>query len=415
MGSLVTSLIDKYVFPRTQTSENELKIINCSIEYKIEKMLMDYIIYEFEKKDRNGEILHLFKAVKLLKIVKIPDALKQSQKLMDKQTQINAALWENHVEAISMMARIENTGDKRALGLMQLYGVQGVAKTVQDAKEIADSDFAGLIAVIQGSFRSIEYGLLTQEEAEWVREKMANMKYIEMIRGIPAAKNAGSERNSKNSVGDNGAASKAGDTTSEDTSEEFAVGLSGHDFIALTLSSPIKYKVLENWLSLTSRKQTDWASIMQGSNSLSAGINIPVMFAGNHGSSLGASDGVSDSTSESISHSVGTSESDSTSYSESVGLSEGYTTGRTIGTTEGVTEGITNGITKGITEGTTVGQTQGTTIGHTTGTSHTLSEGTSQTTSYGFSEGSSVNISMGESMGTSASQSEGFSQEIGRA
>lgn len=410
MGSLVTSLIDKYVFPRTQTSENELKIINCSIEYKIEKMLMDYIIYEFEKKDRNGEILHLFKAVKLLKIVKIPDALKQSQKLMDKQTQINAALWENHVEAISMMARIENTGDKRALGLMQLYGVQGVAKTVQDAKEIADSDFAGLIAVIQGSFRSIEYGLLTQEEAEWVREKMANMKYVEMIRGIPAAKNAGSERNSKNSVGDNGAASKAGDTTSEDTSEEFAVGLSGHDFIALTLSSPIKYKVLENWLSLTSRKQTDWASIMQGSNSLSAGINIPVMFAGNLGSSLGASDGVSDSTSESISHSVGTSESDSTSYSESVGLSEGYTTGRTIGTTEGVTEGITNGITKGITEGTTVGQTQGTTIGHTTGTSHTLSEGTSQTTSYGFSEGSSVNISMGESMGTSASQSEGFSQ-----
>lgn len=426
MGSLVTSLIDKYVFPRTQTSENELKIINCSIEYKIEKMLMDYIIYEFEKKDRNGEILHLFKAVKLLKIVKIPDALKQSQKLMDKQTQINAALWENHVEAISMMARIENTGDKRALGLMQLYGVQGVAKTVQDAKEIADSDFAGLIAVIQGSFRSIEYGLLTQEEAEWVREKMANMKYIEMIRGIPAAKNAGSERNSKNSVGDNGAASKAGDTTSEDTSEEFAVGLSGHDFIALTLSSPIKYKVLENWLSLTSRKQTDWASIMQGSNSLSAGINIPVMFAGNLGSSLGASDGVSDSTSESISHSVGTSESDSTSYSESVGLSEGYTTGRTIGTTQGVTEGVTNGVTNGITNGTTVGQTQGVTVGHTEGTtightegttlgysegfSHTLSEGESYNTGLGFSEGTSTSVSFGESMGTSASQSQGQSQ-----
>lgn len=410
MSSLITGLIDKYVFPRTQTAENELRIIDCTIEYKIEKMLMDYIIYEFEKKDRNGEIIHLFKAIKLLKIVKIPDALKQSQKLMDKQTQINAALWENQVEAISMIARIENTGDKRALGLMQLYGVQGVAKTAQDAKEIADSDFAGLIAVIQGSFRSIEYGLLTQEEAEWVREKMANMKYIEMIRGIPAAKNAGSERNSKNSVSDNGAMSKAGDTNSEDTSEEFAIGLSGHDFVALTLSSPIRQRVLENWLSITSKKQTDWASIMQGTNSLSAGINIPVMFAGNLGSSLGASDGTSDSTSESISHSVGTSESDSTSYSESVGLSEGYTTGRTVGTTEGVTEGITNGITNGITEGTTVGQTQGTTIGHTTGTSHNFSEGTSQTTGYGFSEGVSINVSTGESMGTSASESQGYSQ-----
>lgn len=365
----IRQLVRDFTQPCTVPDSDEIRIIDSYIEYKQSPKKMDYIVIELERKDRTGRPIHLFKAIKLLKINKIPDATKTDLKIMDKQAQINAALYENDVKAITMICRIENTGEDRPLGLIQLYGVQGIDPDLSRAKEIASADFAGLISVLSGSFRTMEYGLLEAYEAEWVREKMTNMKYLEMLRGIPMAKKAGADvaKKGKENI----------DPNSEETSEEFAIGMAGHDFVFMTLASCVQPKVLENWLTATSKQKTTWASIMQGSTSIGAGISLPVMFAGNLGSSLGSSSGASSSMSQSESISNGISENYGTSHTDSAGISEAYGTS------------------------------------HSTGISHTESTGTSESFGESHSMSSSVSVSDSVSNSVSLSSSESYGESYG--
>lgn len=365
----IRQLVRDFTQPCTVPDSDEIRIIDSYIEYKQSPKKMDYIVIELERKDRTGRPIHLFKAIKLLKINKIPDATKTDLKIMDKQAQINAALYENDVKAITMICRIENTGEDRPLGLIQLYGVQGIDPDLSRAKEIASADFAGLISVLSGSFRTMEYGLLEAYEAEWVREKMTNMKYLEMLRGIPMAKKAGADMSKKGK--------ENVDPNSEETSEEFAIGMAGHDFIFMTLASCVQPKVLENWLTATSKQKTTWASIMQGSTSIGAGISLPVMFAGNLGSSLGSSSGASSSMSQSESISNGISENYGTSHTDSAGISEAYGTS------------------------------------HSTGISHTESTGTSESFGESHSMSSSVSVSDSVSNSVSLSSSESYGESYG--
>ena len=387
----VSSIIKDFTTTQNIVDYNDdIKIISNYTEYNPSSNKLDYIVIEFEVMDRDGSIKHLFKAIKLLKIIKLPDTLKQSMSMMDIHQQILTSFWENNFNFISMIARIEKTGKDRPLGLMQFYGIQGVAKTIHDAKAIADADFAGLISALQGSYRTMEFGYLDKFEADWVREKMTNMKHIQVVRGIPTAKKSSAESSSSKKLGGGDS-----DQNSEETSEQFAIGLSGHDFIAMTLASPVEYEVLENWLMQTSKKQTGWASIMQGSNSMSAGINLPIMFAANLGASLGSSDGITDSSSQSQSISTSESFGESESYSESRGLSEGYSTSHGIN----VGYSVSNGITIGSSE--SYGESAG--ISHNEGESLSTSYGHSMGTSFGYSESQSVSSS--HSIGTSDSVS----------
>lgn len=390
----IRQLVRDFTQPCTVPDSDEIRIIDSYIEYKQSPKKMDYIVIELERKDRTGRPIHLFKAIKLLKINKIPDATKTDLKIMDKQAQINAALYENDVKAITMICRIENTGEDRPLGLIQLYGVQGIDPDLSRAKEIASADFAGLISVLSGSFRTMEYGLLEAYEAEWVREKMTNMKYLEMLRGIPMAKKAGADtaKKGKENI----------DPNSEETSEEFAIGMAGHDFIFMTLASCVQPKVLENWLTATSKQKTTWASIMQGSTSIGAGISLPVMFAGNLGSSLGSSSGASSSMSQSESISNGISESYGTSHTDSAGISEAYGTSHSTGISHTESTGTSESF------GESHSMSSSVSVSDSISNSVSLSSSESYGESYGISNG----YSQSQSHSYSSSESSGFSQNI---
>ena len=382
--------------------EDDIRVLRSFVEYRNDSDKMDYIIIEMEIKDRDGSVVHLFKAIKLYRLIKLPDMLKQSKRMMDIQAQIMASFWENKINFINIIARIEKCGQDAPIGLMQIYGVQGVARTIEEAKRIADADFSGLTSALQGSYRTIEFRLLNSKEAEWLREKMANMKHIQVVRGIPMARKASGERSVK------GFGNMDTDPDSEETTEQFAAGLADHEFIAMTLVSPIEYEVLENWLTLTSKKQTQWASIMQGTTSMNAGINIPIVFAANLGSALGSSDGVSDSTTEGFSKS----RSESYSTSESISHTYGFSRGTSVSTSEsfGESAGISH----------SEGESMSTTIGHTEGRSQGISTsfGFSENESYGTNHSQSINESVGinESHGTSftetVSHNRGISENI---
>lgn len=369
---------------------DDIRIIRSFIEYKNGMDKMDYIIIEMEIMDRDGQPVHLFKAVKFYRIIKLPDALKQSTSMMDIHSEILSAFWENQINLISMIARIEDCGSDSPIGLMQIFGVQGVATTINEAKRIADADFVGLSSALQGSYRTLEFRVLNSKESEWTREKMANMKHIQVVRGIPKARKSAADRSSK------GMGSMDTQPSSEETSEQFAIGLADHEFIAMTLSSPIEYDILENWLTQTTRKQTYWASIMQGTTSMNAGVSLPVMFAGNLGSSMGTSEGMSDSVSEGTSASF----SESESFSESISHSQGISQGLSVGTSESYGESAGISHSEGESMGTSVGLSQGS----------SFSESQNQSISSSHSEGMSENFGVSNSVGNSQSVSESFSE-----
>lgn len=401
--------------PNTR-QHDDIRIIRSFIEYKSGADKMDYLIIEMEMMDRDGTPVHLFKAVKFYRIIKLPDTLKQSTTMMDVHAEILSAFWESQINLISMIARIEDCGTDTPIGLMQLFGVQGVAKTIAEAKEIADSDFTGLASTFQGSYRTLEFRVLNSKEAEWMREKMVNMKHIQVVRGIPKARKSAADRSAK---GMGGMDTQPG---SEETSEQFAIGLSDHEFIALTLTSPIEYDILENWLTQTTRKQTYWASIMQGSTSMNAGISLPVMFAANLGSSMGSSEGVSDSVSEGTSTSI----SETESISESVSHSQGVSRGLSIGSSESYGESAGISHSEGDSVGTSVGRSEGTSYGESDskslsssssqGTSQSFgssnSVGSSQSTSNSFSNSLSQSSSQGESQGTGVSAGQSMNHGV---
>jgi len=240
---------------------NDLNIIRSFVQYKDGTKEMEYILLELEIKNTDGRKVHLFKAIKFYRIIKLPDTIKQSTRMMDIHSDMLSGFYEGNIKFISILARIEKTGKDSPIGLLQMYGVQGVWNSFEEAKSIADEDFAGLTAALQGNYRTIEFRYLNYKEAEWLREKMANMKHIQVVRGIPFAHKSGAERSSAKGFG-----GQDQDTASEETTEQFAVGLSDHDFINMVLSSPIRYEVLESWLTKTSKKQTYWNGIMQGTN-----------------------------------------------------------------------------------------------------------------------------------------------------
>lgn len=69
-----------------------------------------------------GEKLHFFKAIKFLRVIRLPKGAKQSTSLMDMHTQITAGANENAYNLVTVIANIIKP---IPLGLLFLYGVQG--------------------------------------------------------------------------------------------------------------------------------------------------------------------------------------------------------------------------------------------------------------------------------------------------
>ncbi len=420
--------------------DSEIHIINSFNKYDTMNDKLDYMLIEYEI-DNGGELLHLYKVIKLVRLIRLPDTLKQATQLVTIHSQLLASFWADKTKFINILAKINDCGNDIPLGLMQIYGVQGVGTTIEEALREANKHFSKLKGALQGNYRTMEFRYLNMKEAEWLKEKMTNVKHLLVVRGIPQAKRASAERSIK------GFGNTDTDASSEETSEQFVTALGEHDFITMTIATPVDYDVLESWLTQTSKKQTQWMSKMQGATGLSAGINIPIVFAANLGATLGYSDGYSEGhsyshgtnqsythgTNESLSHSTGisnthgisTGESLGHNYSinnsQSVGTNEGYS--RTEGTSEGISNNISNseshnigysenhsasygqssGLNEGVSSNHSVSQSEG--YSHSKGVGESFNKSFSETHQTGESANYSKGYSHGESTGTNSSTS----------
>ena len=390
-------------------NDDDLKIIRNWKEYTHDRKSMTYLMFELEMHEPGGQVLHFYKAIKLTRIIRLPKNAKQSESFMSMHSQVLAAVWERNIKLLTLIANLLNPVP---LGLMYMYGVQGVAETEEKAKYIADHDFIALSSVLQGTYRVLEHRILTYDELEWLTEKMYMMDKLTVIRGIPQAKDGGVD------AGNKGMGGKNVNPDSQDTTEEYIAGMSDKEYILQVISSPVKAEHLEKWLSQTAIEMTKWNKQLQGSSSMNFSLSIPMMYMANLGASQGWSHSYTDA--DSVTNTVGQSISSSVanSVSNSVSHTIGESVGRSLGTSVTHTSGTSQSVSTGQTLTDTVGQNQshsfGTSVGDGTsqsfGGSESMSHGISQSQSQGVSHSNSVSDSTTEGVSNSFTQSQSVSR-----
>lgn len=377
---------------------DDFRIVRTWKEYTEDRKYMKYLMYELEMMEENGNIVHFYKAVKFTRIIRLPKSAKQSESFMDMHAQVLAAVWERNIKLLTIIANLLHPV---AIGLLYLYGVQGVADSPEQAKNIADKDFIALCSVLQGTYRVLEHRALTYDELEWLHEKMYTMDTMTVVRGIPKAKTGGVD------AGDKGMGGKNVNVDSQDTTEEYISGMSDKEYVLQIISSPVKAEHLERWLGQTAREMTRWNKQLQGSTSMNFSLSIPMMYMANLGASQGWNHSYTES--DSVTDTVGS--SISSSVSDSVGHSIGDSIGKSIGKSLGTTVGTTEGTSHGTAAGSSTMESFGENTAHSDGSSSGISAGTS----FGGSQSESHNISESHTTGTNHSNSINHSESSGVA
>lgn len=391
---------------RESEPEDDFRVINSWAEYddnttvSPENRNLEYLCYELEVMNPDtGKITHLYKAIKFARVIRLPANAKQSTAFMDMQQDVLAGVYENGFNFITVIANIIKPV---ALGLLFLYGVQGVSKDLEEAKKICHNDFLGFIGMMQGTFRVLELKNVEAQETEWLREKMYNMDYLTMTRGIPFANKAGEDAGNRGMGGSNV------NPDSEGTLEEIIEGMADYEYVIEILSTPVYMDTLTGWQRRSQKEMTEWYSHLQGQSSLSFNLSIPMMYMANASQSQGWSKAYTDAST--VSHAQG--ESFSVSQGQSIGESLSQSYGQSVGHSEGsnMSTSISHGIStsQGVSYGQTVGHTVGAT--HSEGTGHSVGAGQNMGISANSGTSSNVSQNMGQSTGHSSNESLSQSQ-----
>ena len=394
---------------RDSEAQDTFRVLDSWAEYSDdtrdtpEEKNLNYLCYQLETMNPNtGEITRFYKAIKFARVIRLPGWAKQSTSLMDMHQEVLAGVFENNYNFITVIANVINP---EPLGLLFLYGVQGISEDLAEAKQIADLDFNGFVYMMQGTYRVLEMQCVKAKETEWLREKMYNMPHLTMVRGIPFASKTGED------VGNKGMGNKNVNPDSEGTLEEIITGMSDYEYVIEILSTPVYMDTLQGWQQQTQRSMTAWNNHLQGNTSLSFNLSIPMMYMANASQSQGWNRAYSDSSTVSTSAGESFTMTDGVSVGES--LSQTYS--RSVGHSNSMSLSQSHSLGTSQTTGVSLGETYGQSVGH--GVSSNFSQNIGQSRNSGISENygqnTGQNYSKGLNEGTSASLNQGGSMSTG--
>lgn len=352
----------------------------------------DFLVYKMRFKDEDtNEWNEAYKAVRFSRLVGVPRELREQESMMDIFGDILSGIWSSDIDFVHVVARVRKPVER----VLFLYGAQGVSTDLEEAKDIAREGYAAIRAGLRGSFAQLRLEQLSAEDAETLREKMYDMRYVQMIRGIPKARRAAAGSSQSSLMG------HLANPEEEQQLEELVRGIE-NEFVMITVASPVPFRSINTWLHNHAREQSVWESEKQGTKGISAGLSLPMVLAG----STGLGESTSTSLSEGVSETIGSSVTETIGVSEGVGYSEGTTD--TVGENYGVSESVgqSKSVSYGESETHSTSWSQSET--HTIGTSYTQSEGQSE----GVSRGESISHSTGTSESWGESESYGTSQSI---
>ncbi|MFE8700967.1 serine-rich protein [Cytobacillus sp. FJAT-54145] len=406
----------------------DLEVKRSYVEYHESKGSLNYLLFEMETKNGDGEPVFLYKALKFHRLIRVPKNAKALKSFMDMQAEVISGMYNSQMNFVQIIA---NVIKPKPIGLMFLYGVQAVStESMESAKRHADEDFAALSRVFGGTFRTMEMKLPTYEEMEWLRSKMHSMKHLQVVRGLPKPRKAAGDMNNSSGMGG------AGNAEMEEQTEEFIAGMTDYEYVAVLMASPIEQDVLMQWLNISSKDQTKWEGLLSGSKGMNFGLSMPMMYMANLGSnegwSQGHNQGISESHSDSTSltetqgvshgttHSQGVTNTAGTSLTvgESLGLSHSQGTSQGISVTDGVSMSHSQGVSESQSETHTLGKSASHSLGsnwsESDGTSETQSKGTSHTVSDGTNNSYSFGKNQSSSDGTSHAEGSNWSNSNGK-
>ncbi len=380
--------------------DDDIRVLRSFVEYEPDNETLKYVIYEMEVLDRDGELRRFFKAIKLMRIIRLPKGAKESLSFMDMHTQVLSGVWEQQINLITIIA---NMIKPVPLGLMFLYGIQGVAEDLYTARRIADNDYSALVGLLQGTYRTLEFRPLNYEEVEWIREKMYSMSHLTVLRGLPKPRSGGADAGNKGIGGANL------NPESQETTEEFIAGMSDREYVVQILSTPVSKNALESWLTKTAKEMTKWYGQLQGQKAMNFGISLPMVYMAN----LGASSGWSHSYSDAENVGAAETHTEGTSFTESVSTSESVSTTSSVSRSTGISQNASINHTDSESASTTVGHSEGTNYSYSEGENVSISHSKGVSESYGTAETHGTNSSYSESESASASHSVSNSQTQG--
>lgn len=412
-------ILNPYVYTEPQ---DDFRVLDSWVEngknINTGKNELKYMCYKIQTVEpSSGKKITAYKAIKFARVDRIPKAMKQSTSFMDMQSQVLSACHQQNYNLITIIANVIRPVTE---GLLYLYGIQGVANTIEEAKKICREDYEGFVRSMMGTFRVLHLRNVSADEAAWLHEKMRGMKYLTAVRGIPKASKSGEDAGNKGIGGANV------NPDSQGTLEEIITAMADYEYVIEILSTAVMMSTIRAWSTQIEKEMTAWNEQLQGTKSLSANLSLPITYMTSAGQATGWSRSATDS--RTVSYNTG--ESYSTGYSQNVGhslsqsLGESFginhgnsltrSTGTSYSVSNGQTVGKTSGVTNGITKGQTIGETMGVTNGITKGYTQGITQGRSSGTSVAMSRGTSVGFNSGASIGksTGSSQNQSFSSGL---
>jgi hypothetical protein len=371
-----------------------------------------YFCYELTQKNPGEDAVTFFKAVRLIRLTRVPRYLKQGGgaggEVFGAMRDVLVGLREKRVLFLNMIAKSPN------LPLVFAYGVQSTGNTLEEACAKADEAYAALSASLDGTYQQLEYQPLSLDEGENLARYQAEWNQIAMARGRPMPQGI--------SVGSS-SVMDGNRTDVENTNnqlEAFIRGMGDRSFMLNLITAPLSPEEMTSAWRNISKDLSKVRSDQQGSRGVNAGIALPLgtgvsMGDGTgttHGvtgtQGIGTSDGINsaDTQGQSFSHTLGTNAS--VSDTASIGTSQSQSDSHTVGTSHGqsLSAGQSSSLSDGVSHSDSTSQGASFSEGTNQGLSNSLQFG--QSSNEGVSVGESTSLSQGASLsdtqGVSASQ-----------
>lgn len=365
-----------------------------------------YFMYELSQRDpfdETGTYHHFYKAVRLLRITRVPRYLRQTQggegaKLVfEQERDLLAALREQGVLFLTLIAKSPK------LPLVFSWGVQAVAPTPEQAQSAADESYAVLVRQVEGTFQQLEYKPLTLSEGETLARYQSEWRHIAVARGRPLPTGLGHAGASSWLDGNRTAVESTANQL-----ESFIRGMGDRSFLMTLVTTPVApVEMTVAWRNI-SKRLSERRSDQQGQRGVSAGLAMPLGFGLADGTQQGGSQalaesaGVSETTGVSQAETLGRTESLAHGENLSVSETQQFTEGQahTVGESESVGASVTEGVSAGVSESAGVSQQQ----------SVSASQSQSAGASVAETEGATASVSESQQLGVSASES--VSQQV---
>ena len=118
------SVINSHFNDEDTYDMNDIVIHNSDLVIK--NNCLEYLLFDFEKEISPGEYTRIFKAVKLIKLVRIPKKDLTLASFLEMQGGVLTGFYQNQINYIQILANICKPVKQ---GLIFAYGVQGVSDT----------------------------------------------------------------------------------------------------------------------------------------------------------------------------------------------------------------------------------------------------------------------------------------------